>query len=165
MQLPLPIISLKEKGGCAPTRSTNKKVTAPKSQSGPKRKFAIREPLPLPIPQDEGQQVNSGETHKEGDCITKDNDDVLPLTDMTTAETSAPGETYSPVGNTLRHVAQLKPPRTLEKISPHHRLPWRLKGEIPMALTRAKRYLVSSIHRHMSRSDHGRDQLSEIHSR
>ena len=89
MQLPLPIISLKEKGGCAPTRSTDKKVTAPKSQSGPKRKFAVREPLPLPIPQDEGQQVNSGETHKEGDAIIKVDDDVLPLTDMAKAETLA----------------------------------------------------------------------------
>ena len=157
-----PLYPSKKKGGTTPTRSTGKEVTAPKSQSGPKRKFATRESLPLPIPQGEGQQVNSGETHKEGDGITKDNDDVLRLTDVTKAETSAPGEMYSPVGNTLR--AQLEPPRTLETISPNHRLSWYLKGGIPVALTRAKRYLVSSIRRHMSRSDHRRYQLSEIHS-
>ena len=117
MQLPPTILSLnnhkKKKQDPVPTKSTNKKVAAPKSKSGPKDKLAAPEPSPVPIPQDEDREVDSDESDKEGDAIMKDDDDVPPLTDVTTAETSTSGETRSPVVKTLRRGA-LKPPRTLE---------------------------------------------------
>ena len=117
MQLPPTILSLnnhkKKKQDPVPTKSTNKKLAAPKTKSGPKDKSTAPEPPPVPIPQDEDQGANSDESDEEGDAIMKDDDDVPPLPDVTTAETSTSGETRSTAVRTLRR-GVLKPPRTLE---------------------------------------------------